>query len=208
MLLLALTSPAADSTNLGAPAPGSTGTKSPGGSAAQTESAPSPRRRRAPFTRAPAGRNSITASATFPFPELGVALGYDRVVHRRFTVGGTFEYELPTVGYGHLVGISETLRARGWVGHPHHGLFGEASLTFAHQVHAMAPSLSLTTIAPGLGAGFRYTAPFGLTAGVSGGLRWGLPLAKEPLLCTRAKFCGSTRLGAVGRLSLDVGWVF
>ena len=165
-------------------------------------------RRRAPFARAPRGRNSLTASATFPFPDQGIALGYDRVVHRRFTVGGTFEYELPTVGYGHLVGISETLRARGWVGHPLHGVFGEASLTFAHQIHAMAPTLSLTTIAPGLGAGFRYTAPFGLTAGVSGGLRWGLPLVKEPLLCTRPKFCGATRLGAVGRLSLDLGWVF
>lgn len=160
------------------------------------------------FGRSPPGNNAIVVRATFPIPDFGLALGYDRAVHRRFTVGGEFEYSLPTPGYSHLAGFSETINGRVWLGRALHGVFGELSLTAAHQVLTDVPELSRTTLAPGAAFGFRHTRPIGLSFGASAGLRWAGTVNREPLLCTHGQYCPATRTGPVTRITADIGWVF
>lgn len=160
------------------------------------------------FARPTPGPNAVTIRTAFPVPDYSLALGYDRALGRRFSAGGAFEYTLPNAGYAHLVGFAETINGRVWIGRPLHGIFGEVSLTAAHQVLSGAASLSRTLLAPGAALGFRYTLASGLSAGVAGGLRWGTMVARQPLLCTHAEYCGATREGPVARVTVDLGWVF
>jgi len=119
-----------------------------------------------------------------------------------------FEYNLPRRGYAHLAGLSETATGRLWVGRALHGIFAEASLTFSHQFLTRAPELSRTSMAPGAAGGFRWTFANGISLGASGGLRRGYSVVSSPVLCSRGEFCGATRVGTFGRLTLDAGWVF
>lgn len=160
------------------------------------------------FGRRPTGRNAVTLQATAPVPDFGISAGFDRVLGRRVSLGAAVEYSLPRLGYAHLTGLSETANGRLWVGHPFHGIFVEGSVTFAHQFLSRAPQLSRTSVAPGAALGFRWTFANGASVGASGGLRRGYRVVSSPVLCTRSEYCGATRVGTFGRLTLDIGWVF
>ena len=178
------------------------------GTANETELSASAEGDRRLFSRRPPGPNALTVRASFPVPDYSLALSYDRALGRRFSAGGAFEYTLPAAGYAHLVGFAETINGRVWIGRPLHGIYGEVSMTAAHQVLSGAATLSRTTLAPGAALGFRYTLASGFSAGLAGGLRWGTTVARQPLLCTHAQYCGATRQGPVARVTVDLGWVF
>ena len=152
--------------------------------------------------------NAIIGSATFPIPNYGVALAYDRGLGRRFSVGATVEYVAPRVGYSHLVGMSESIGGKVWLKRPLHGLFGEVTFGLAHTTLYRAPMLGRLAVAPGVGTGFRWQFDFGLILGASAALRFSKDIGGSPLVCTRPEFCPATRSGIYARLGLDVGWAF
>ncbi|MEM7151846.1 MAG: hypothetical protein AAF799_03345 [Myxococcota bacterium] len=163
------------------------------------------KRRRA--RKAP-GPNAVVLSTQAKVPDWGVAIGYQRVLGRRFSVGAALEYGFQPNGYWHLQGVGETLSSQVWLGRPFNGVFAEASLTVLHQFLVQQPRLSTTAIAPGIGMGFRWTHHSGLTLGASGGLRWGRIVDPSDIVCTRAIYCTSVREGAYAKITADVGFVF
>jgi hypothetical protein len=78
-------------------------------------------------------RNAVIGTAAFPIPDYGVGLSYMRALGRRYSVSAGLDYAAPRKGYGHLVGLSQTLGAQVWITRPLHGLLlgASGSLRFA-----------------------------------------------------------------------------
>jgi len=158
--------------------------------------------------RADAPKNAIGIVPAVNAPRFGIGLAYDRAVHKNVSIGARFEYAIPTGGYAHLQGLTETLAVSVWVPRALKGFFGEASLGLAHSVLAVQPKLRRTSIIPGLGAGLRWR--FGKTffIGASLGMRWGKLVRDDRGICTYRSACPATRGGPWVRVASEVGFAF
>jgi hypothetical protein len=155
-----------------------------------------------------ARRNVISLRPFAVLPHYGFDVGYERGLGRRFGVGGRFGYFLPHAGYGHLQGIEQSLFGRLWIPGPLRGIFGEVSLGLGHQMLARSPSISQTSLVPGVAMGGRWVFRNGLVLGASAGLRWGIVVAEQPLICTPSTPCPAVRRGAHAQLAFEVGYAF
>jgi hypothetical protein len=153
-------------------------------------------------------RNAVIGTAAFPIPDYGVSVSYLRGLGRRYSVSAALEYTSPRNGYGHLVGLSQTLGGQIWITRPLHGVWGGVSLTLAETFLSKAPVLRRVAVAGGVNAGFLWQFRFGLLLGASGALRFARSAGGSELVCSRAGSCPATRSGIYTRVGLDVGWAF
>ena len=153
-------------------------------------------------------RNAVLGTAAFPIPDYGVSVSYLRGLGRRFSISASLEYTAPREGYGHLVGLSQTVGGQVWITRPLHGVWAGGSLTVAETFLSKAAFLRRAAVAAGVNAGFLWQFRFGLLLGVSGALRFATSAGGTELLCTRPGSCPATRRGIYTRLGLDVGWAF
>jgi hypothetical protein len=153
-------------------------------------------------------RNAVVGTAAFPIPDYGIGLSYMRALGRRYSVSAGLDYAAPRKGYGHLVGLSQTLGAQIWITRPLHGVWAGGSLTLSETFLAKASMLRRVAVAAGVNAGFLWQFRFGLLLGASGSLRFAKSAGGTELVCTREGSCPATRSGIYARLGVDVGWAF
>jgi len=171
-----------------------------------TTTAESPRRGR--LAAPQPARNAITLSPAMNIPHFAITLAYDRVLHRRVTLGGRFEYAVPRRGFGQLAGWAEGIALAIWAPRAFHGFFAQADLLVAHTVLAVQSRLHTVAVVPGLTAGFRVRLGRTFFLGASAGLRWGATVRREPAICTLSPACPAVRTGPRARVTADFGFAF
>ena len=153
-------------------------------------------------------RNAVVGTAAFPIPDYGIGLSYLRALGRRYSVSAGLDYAVPRKGYGHLVGLSQTVGAQVWITRPLHGVWAGGSLGLSETFLAKARMLRRVAVAAGVNAGYLWQFRFGLLLGASGSLRFAKSAGGTELVCTREGSCPATRSGIYARLGVDVGWAF
>lgn len=159
-------------------------------------------------TETPSPRNAASVVATFPFPDYAIGAAYQRALGGHFSVSGQFDYVVPRPGFGHLIGMTETVGVQGWITRPLHGPWAELTLAVAHTSLRKVPKLSEVTVVPGLGAGFSWQFDFGLLVGAGGSLRFPQKVVRSQLVCTRPAMCPGTRDTLNAAVSVRVGWAW
>jgi len=159
-------------------------------------------------TRGVDRHNALSFSTAVEAPRLGVALGYERRIHRFISAGAQLEYAIPKDGYGHLQGLTETVALSLWAPRAFRGFYVQASTSVAESVLAAQPRFTAVTVAPGVAGGLRWR--FGRTffIGAQLGLRWAMRVRNDTAVCTHAVACPATRTGPVVRAAFDVGFTF
>lgn len=176
--------------------------------AATTAPTPAEKEAAAPEATPKHRRNALVGTAAFPIPDYGIGLSYLRALGRRYGVSAGLDYAVPRKGYGHLVGLSQTLGAQVWITRPLHGVWAGGSLTLSETFLTRASMLRRVSIAAGINAGYLWQFRFGLLLGASGSLRFAKSAGGTELVCTREGSCPATRSGIYARLGVDVGWAF
>jgi hypothetical protein len=155
-----------------------------------------------------APRNAASIVTSAPVPDFSIGAAYQRALGRHFSVSAQLDYMIPRPGFGHLIGLAETIGVQGWLTRPLHGPWAELTLGVGHTSLRKVPALSQVVVTPGLGAGFTWQFDFGLLVGAGGSLRFPQRAVDSDLVCTRPKMCPATREGIVAAVSVRVGWAW
>ncbi|NVB42362.1 DUF3575 domain-containing protein [Pseudenhygromyxa sp. WMMC2535] len=156
----------------------------------------------------PRPSNQLMLQATTLSNRAGVNLGYRRAFGRHFSLGASFEYVYPDVGYGHIQALGHTLEATGWISRPWLGVYFSLSFTVGQNFLFGAPSINAVALGGGGSMGWSWDFLDHLNLGIEGGLRRMSTVKQAPPICSRAEQCIMLREEFVPRFALTFGYRF
>ena len=150
--------------------------------------------------------NAVSVEPAVNVPRLQLGATYERAFVRRLTVAGGLEHTFSPRNYTHLPGIAERLSFGVWIFEAFSGPYAEATFGLAHNVFHKRPRHARHAALLGANLGYRFAIGPRWLVGLSGGVRWTLPLGETGAICTRDFQCPSTAPGVAARVAFHVGW--
>ncbi len=157
------------------------------------------------FAASASPQNVVSVQATYPLPRWGVAVAYDRRLHRRLMAQVALEHVASPRGYLHLPGFEESVGVSVWTGRAGEGFYALPTVSWAHNVFYQLPAHARHVVRLGLELGARVAVGSRFLVGAGLATRHGWSVGARRSVCTYDYQCAASRAGWLVRAQVGLG---